>query len=123
MLPNWDEKTDAANKRAFQMRVHRPVTWLTVSASPLAKSWADAFTTRAAAHAGAASARFCAYLSAFVWCGDQRELLIKIGAMTGFADRRIARANEGLKLFAASAAAISKDRHDCPKRMFNWHMP
>ena len=88
---------------------------LNVSASPRAKSWADAFTTRAAAHAGAASARFCTCLAAFVWCGDQRELLIKVGAVTGFADGSLAGANEGLKLFAASAAAISKDRHDCSR--------
>ena len=86
--------------------------WPTVRASPRAKSWADAFTTRAAAHAGVASARLCTCLAVFDWCGDQRELLIKISAVTGFADRRLARANEGLKLFAASAAAISKDRHD-----------
>src|SRR5271169_3961582 len=88
---------------------------LNVSASPRAKSWADAFTTRAAAHAGAASARFCTCLAAFVWCGDQRELLIKVGAVTGFADGSLAGANEGLKLFTASAAAISKDRHDCSR--------
>jgi len=70
--------------------------WLTASALPLAKSWADAFATRAA-HAGAGGARFCTCLAAFVWCGDQRELLIKIGAVTGFAEGRLAGANEGLK--------------------------
>jgi hypothetical protein len=48
---------------------------LTASALPLAGSWADAFATRAATHAG---------------------------AETRFADRLLARADEGLKLFAAS---------------------
>ena len=70
--------------------------WVTASALPLAKSWADALATLAA-HAGAGGARFCTCHAAFVWCGDQRELLIKIGAVTGFAGGRLAGTNEGLK--------------------------
>ena len=71
---------------------------LNVSASHRAKSWADAFTTRAAAHADAASARFCTCLAAFVWCGDQRELLIKVGAVTGFADGSSRRSERGSEI-------------------------
>jgi len=73
------------------------------------------FTTRAAAHAGAASARLYLPRRLCLVCGDQRELLIKVGAVTGFADGRLAGANEALKLFTASAAAISKDRHVCSR--------
>ena len=88
------------------------------SASSLGKRWADAAcATPAAAHAVAASARFRACLAAFARFGDQRDLLVEIGAATGYADGRLARANEGLKLVAASATAIGKDRHDCSRKL------
>jgi hypothetical protein len=43
-----------------------------------------------------------------VWCGDQRELLIKIGAVTGLASGRLTKANQRLKSIAASAEAKAK---------------
>ncbi len=88
---------------------------MAAAASTLAKSWADAVATRAAAHIRAASARFWTCLAASVWCGDQRDLPVKIGAITGFAEGRLTGADKCLKFFAAGAAAISKDWHDCSR--------
>jgi hypothetical protein len=70
----------------------------------------------AAAHCGGRSTRFRSSLAASVGGGDQRELLIKIGAVTRAANGRLTAANEGLKFFAARAAAVSKDRHDYSRR-------
>jgi hypothetical protein len=76
-------------------RLFRHVLTLVAVAScgalPRVKSWTDTLAARTAAYSSAASIHFHECLAAFIWCCDQRELLIKIGAVTGFADGRFRR--------------------------------